>query len=284
MQQNNMTNTKSSTSNDHVCPHCNNLVPKMKLEVLGRTRYVQPNCDCEVEEQMRSVREAEKRIRTRKIESLFKISRMGSKLEHSTFENFINRDGTSLALAESKHFVETFDENIGIGMMLFGTPGGGKSHLAAAITHELLARKKSVVFQAVPELLERIRSTFNKNSRESEQQIMKALQQCDLLVLDDIGSERVTGWVYEIFFRIVDGRYRNEKPIIYTSNLTPKELEKRFSEFEDGDKIVDEQTPRILDRITETSDFIKVNATSYRKEIARQRIVDRRKEGVSNDH
>lgn len=229
---------------------------------------------------MKSVREAEKRMENRKIESLFRISKMGSRLESSTFDNFKRRTGAETAFDESKRFVEEFEDRQGIGLMMFGTPGGGKSHLAAAITHELIAKDKSVVFQAVPELLERIRSTFNKNSKESEQQIMKALLSCDLLVLDDIGSERVTGWVYEIFFRIVDGRYRNKKPIVYTSNLTPKELEQRFSEFEDSDKIENEQTPRILDRITETSDFIKVTASSYRKEIARRRIEDKRKESA----
>ncbi len=240
--------------------------------MLGKKTVVQPSCDCEVEALEKSVREAEKRSENRRIEKLFSISKMGSRLEGSTFDNFKSRAGAGRAFVESKRFVDEFDRNQGIGLMMFGTPGSGKSHLAAAITHELLAKEKSVVFQAVPELLERIRSTFNKNAKESEQQIMKALQSCDLLVLDDIGSERVTGWVYEIFFRIVDGRYRNERPIVYTSNLTPKELELRFSEFEDGHNLESEQTPRILDRITETSDFIKVTASSYRKELAKMRM------------
>ena len=279
-ERSNTTNTKSSTSEGIHCPHCGRFVPKMEVEVLGVKRVVQPNCSCEFEIFKKRLKESERQMERRRIFSIFRSSSMGERLENSTFENFIKREGTETAFSQAKRFVEEFENNDGIGLMFFGPPGSGKSHLAAAITNELLARDKTVVFQAVPDLLERIRSTFNRHSSESEQEIMWALNECDLLVLDDIGSEKVTGWVYEVFFRIVDGRYRKKKPIVYTSNLTPKELELRFSEFEDGDRIEIQQTPRILDRITETTDFIKVTASSYRKEIARKRIEARRKESV----
>ena len=94
---------------------------------------------------------------------------------------------------------------------------------------------------------------------------MNALIQCDLLILDDIGAEKVTDWVQDTLFRMVDGRYRREKPIFYTSNLKPKEL-------------VDKLGQRIYDRILETTYQIENKATSYRLEVAKQRYLDQRED------
>ncbi|MRB85087.1 hypothetical protein GH851_31765, partial [Bacillus thuringiensis] len=83
-----------------------------------------------------------------------------------------------------------------------------KTHLAAAIANELSKQGFIVVFQSVPELLQRIRSTFNSDNKENETQIMRALLECDLLILDDIGAEKTTEWVEEKLFNVIDGRYR----------------------------------------------------------------------------
>ncbi|MGG0260698.1 ATP-binding protein, partial [Bacillus mycoides] len=112
---------------------------------------------------------------------------------------------------------------------------------------------------SVPELLQRIRSTFNSENKENESQIMRALLECDLLVLDDIGAEKATEWVEEKIFNIIDGRYRKEMPTLYTSNLKPKEMLQQVGK-------------RSYDRMVETSLTIENKATSYRREIAKQRL------------
>jgi DNA replication protein DnaC len=88
---------------------------------------------------------------------------------------------------------------------------------------------------------------------------MRALLECDLLILDDIGAEKVTDWVEETIFNIIAGRYRKEFPIFYTSNLQPKEL-------------LDKLGKRSYDRMIETSVMVENKATSYRKFIAKERM------------
>ncbi|MED2022521.1 ATP-binding protein, partial [Bacillus thuringiensis] len=184
---------------------------------------------------------------------------LGERFKKSTFEAFREREGSVTAGQIAQKYVNEFKKWNGESLMIWGEPGNGKTHLAAAIANELSKQGFIVVFQSVPELLQRIRSTFNSDNKENETQIMRALLECDLLILDDIGAEKTTEWVEEKLFNVIDGRYRKELPTLYTSNLRPKELQEQVGK-------------RSYDRMVETSLTIKNEATSYRREIAKQRL------------
>jgi DNA replication protein DnaC len=253
-------NMTASASKEYHCPHCGRYVPPMEIEILGRKHTVQPVCDCEWEQEKKAIEDAQRFHQRKETERLFSISNLGRRFEESTFETFKPRPGTEQILELAKQYVEEFESWGGESLLIWGPPGNGKTHIAAAITNELYKRGYIVVFQSVPELLEKIRGTFNRESRDSENDIMKALLACDLLVLDDIGAEKLTDWVQEIMFRIIDGRYRKKLPILYTSNLQPKELANQVG-------------IRSYDRIVETSIQIENRAGSYRREIAKRRLM-----------
>jgi len=232
----------------------------MEIQVLGRAVRVQPRCRCEWQAFKAKITEAEERYRQDRIRQLFSVSRLGERFAECRFETFVARPGTELALKMMRRYCDEFDLWNGIAPMLWGPPGSGKSHLAAAVTHELIRRGKTVVFQSVPELLTRIRGTYGDDARESERDVMTALMDCDLLVLDDLGAERVTDWVQDTMFRLVDGRYRATKPIMVTTNLEPRELAAVLG-------------IRMADRLVEMTIPVQLQATSYRQERAKERIL-----------
>lgn len=255
------TSACSEETEGYTCEHCNKYIAAITVEVpqLRIKNKILPTCECVVEREEAKIREVQNFAKKREIEKLFSISNLGERFSKSTFESFLDRNGSETAYKVAVKYVKTFKEWNGESLMLWGEPGNGKTHLAAAIVNELSKKGYIVVFQSVPELLQRIRSTFNSENKEDETQIMRALLECDLLILDDIGAEKTTEWVEEKLFNIIDGRYRKELPTLYTSNLEPKELKNQVGK-------------RSYDRMVETSLTVKNEAASYRREIAKQRL------------
>ncbi len=255
------TSACSEETEGYTCEHCNKYIAAITVEVpqLCIKNKILPTCECVVEREEAKIREAQNFAKKREIEKLFSISNLGERFSKSTFESFLDRNGSETAYKVAVKYVKTFKEWKGESLLLWGEPGNGKTHLAAAIVNELSKKGYIVVFQSVPELLQRIRSTFNSENKENETQIMRALLECDLLILDDIGAEKTTEWVEEKLFNIIDGRYRKELPTLYTSNLEPKELKNQVGK-------------RSYDRMVETSLTVKNEAASYRREIAKQRL------------
>lgn len=263
-----MTNPNTLASDqDHCCTECGRIVPRLEVEVLGIKRVVQPRCQCEIDKHLGKIKISQEYDMKRRIEEKFSISNLGQRFAECQFDTFLHRPGTAKAFSNAKSYVDHFDSVDSEGLIIWGMPGNGKSHLGAAIAHGVKNKDKTVVFQTVPELLERIRSTFNSKNKDTEKGIMEALLHCDLLILDDIGSEKISDWVLDVMFRIVDGRYRQKRPIVYTTNLNPKELEFQLNK-------------RIYDRMLETSIIIENQGTSYRREIAQQRF-ERMRNGES---
>jgi DNA replication protein DnaC len=251
--QANMTDSHSK------CPYCKREVPKKEIELFGKKRYVQPVCECVAKKLDEDTKKAADRSREHELKRLFSIHNLGERFNESNFTNFIVREGSEKCFKLAQKYVNEFEAWEGESLLFWGEPGNGKSHLATAVANELTAKGKRVVFISMPDLLEKIKATFNRNSTESEAEIMRGLQMCDLLVIDDIGAEKVSDWVQEVIFRIVDGRYKKVKPILVTSNLEPKELAERIGK-------------RAYDRLIEISQPIKNEATSYRREKAKARM------------
>lgn len=116
-------------------------------------------------------------------------------------------------------------------LVLYGTTGSGKTHLAVSIIREIVRRGGKARFVSVPRLLLEIRSTFNRGGTyfgDTEAEIIERCAEEPLLVLDDLGSEKGSEWSISTLFLIIDQRYQSLKPTIVTTNLSPDLMEKEL--------------------------------------------------------
>jgi DNA replication protein DnaC len=107
-------------------------------------------------------------------------------------------------------------------LVLMGTYGCGKTHLAAAIAHYRQEQGLNVMFITTPDLLDYLRVTYNPGSNVNFDQRFQAVRNAPLLVLDDLGVESASPWAREKLFQIIDHRYVTQLPTIIT---TAKEIE-----------------------------------------------------------
>ncbi len=242
-----------------ICEKCGHEIHAVRVVLGGVEKVVFPRCVCETEAEERWCREREEEERRRRIERLFPTWALGKRFQECTFESFILRPGTEKALKAAREFAAGFPPADGLGLLFIGVQGNGKSHLAAAIVHEVTAKGYTAVFASVPELLSRFRATYDDEAQETEAQLMFGLRHAALMVLDDIGVGKLTEWKLEKLYEIVDGRYRDRRPTVITTNLSPAELEEQVG-------------ARAYDRLLEMCRMVPNRGTSYRREVAAQRM------------
>ena len=114
-------------------------------------------------------------------------------------------------------------------IFLPGDTGIGKTHLAAALSIASLHTIPTItgydfMWTRCPDLLMQIRSTYNSDSDKTEQQVVDSVRKVGLLVLDDLGAEKITDWSMSAFYAILASRVDECRPTIVTSNLGLKQL------------------------------------------------------------
>ena len=159
-------------------------------------------------------------------------------------------------LAKTRGYAQNWDEfkKAGIGLLLFGNVGTGKSYAAGCVANALIDRLESVLFVGMSDVVNRMQGNFGAD----RDHYMKSLMRPDLLILDDLGAERNTSFGKERVFDVVDKRLLTGKPMIVTTNI-PLSVMKQAADLDDR---------RIYDRILEVCVPIMFDGDSFRKSTA----------------
>lgn len=219
-------------------------------------------CKCETAKQQKEEELRRNHERQREIEKLQKNSLLGERYKNTYFSNTKTGENETFdkAYQRCKNYCSVSSKILeeGYGIYLFGNSGVGKTHLTACMVNELVSQNRPVLFTNFFEISQMIRSTF-RNKKDSESEMINKISTIDFLFIDDIGTEKVTkdgedNWLQEKIFEILNKRYNNKKPTVFTSNYTLEELINSRGLME-----------KTVDRILEMSSLLlKIEGESHR--------------------
>lgn len=116
----------------------------------------------------------------------------------------------------------------GIGLMLMGPVGVGKTHLAIGLGKFAVQQGLTFTFSSAASFLEKLWNSYDVTRvnqwAKSEEQIIDDLAHCDLLALDDLRVDGLTPWSRSKFLKLINRRWEGQRPIVVTSNFTLNEL------------------------------------------------------------
>ena len=185
---------------------------------------------------------------------------------HCTLQNFNTRGSMSLTGGRRQiaEFIDCWPAK-GPGLLLMGGCGVGKTHLAVAILQEVIISGKpgKLLFSNFQDLIQEIQASFSSDQAPSKSEILRPLIEADLLVLDELGSQKPTTFVQEILYHLINSRYNDEKSTVFTTNY--------FDESPDVREETLEQRigKRLRSRLHEMTDRVRIDADDYRKSKSR---------------
>ena len=172
---------------------------------------------------------------------------------------FANDNGRNPQMKTARFYVEHWEDMKAgnIGYLLWGSVGTGKSYLAGCIANALMEQEISVKMTNFAAVLNDLAATF-----EGRNEYISKLCRYPLLILDDFGMERGTEYGLEQVYNVIDSRYRSEKPLIVTTNLSLDEL----------NNPPDTAHKRIYDRVTEMCTPVCCSGVNFRREKAQEKM------------
>lgn len=182
----------------------------------------------------------------RLIEKAYEQSNLSVQLTHQSFDTFdmslysdevderygiSPREYIGKILNTCKEFVKEFD-NARTSLLFWGEPGLGKTFLSTCIAKELISTNHSVIYETAYKtfsMLEDLKFKRNENTEKLKFKVDK-LYSCDLLILDDLGSEFSTQYTTAALFDIINSRLISGKKTVINTNLSIEELKKKYGE------------------------------------------------------
>lgn len=249
-----------------ICKYCGKEVYPTGVVIQGMVFLWKPTLRCKCEkalaywkaydqrqaaEKVARKEEEEQRARRERIDRLIGMSGIKKRFQQRTFPNFVtDTQGRKRSYQTAKEYADNFAQHKaqGDGLYIEGTNGTGKTHLAAAIALQLINEGIPVICKTANDLLLDIKKAYD-DVGTTENQILDAYRDVDLLIVDDLGKEQCSEWSMSILYTILNDRYEAMKPTIITTNYNADELVKTLTpKGSDSKKAV-----AIISRLKETS-------------------------------
>lgn len=235
---------RSSTAVPAICPRCSG---SGWIPLPGDSLRVEPcGCQGDLRRQQRMA-----------------AATIPKRYSHCTLETFREKS-TVLRNAKRRlqEFVDLWPNTAeGKGLLLMGSCGVGKTHLAVAALIEIINSGKPgrMLFSNFQDLIQEIQASFDSDQVPSKSELLRPLLEADLLVLDELGSQKPTTFVQDILYYVINTRYNEELTTIFTTNY--------FDRADGKDETLEQRIgTRLRSRLAEMADRIEfTGATDHRR-------------------
>jgi DNA replication protein DnaC len=246
-----------------ICPICEGSGLRV-LERAGGLRVAQP-CECRV---------------ARRAARIIEQARIPKRYAHCTLEDYVpnyggNSASLSNALVQARNFVREYVPGGEMpGLLLTGSIGVGKTHLAVGILQALIAdRGAKGLFFDYRDLLKKVQNSYNNTVQVTELEILGPVFEAEVLVLDELGASKPTDWVWDTVAHILNTRYNDRRTTIITTNYT--NLPPGGSELSAARAAVREETlgdrigERMRSRLQEMCVVVEMRGEDFRQKVKR---------------
>jgi len=238
------------------CGKCNTPKESRKM-FLGSERLFACLCSCQAEKLRIKEEEDEKQ---RLIERII-FNKENAFNDVSLLKNTLDQDDNSLPIISNaiRKYVDNFTTflDAGRGLLFYGLVDGGKTFYATCILNALLDKGYSCKATSFPDLASKSFADFDKTD------FYNSFNAYDLLLIDDMGTERRTDYMQEIIYGVIDTRYTAKLPMIITTNLSLSDIKEP----------ADIANKRIFSRILERCHPIEIQQTEHRLKNGRSEFV-----------
>ena len=192
------------------------------------------------------------------ISLIYEQSNIREMLQHDNFQSLSYEyyEGEDLsrfkkAVITCQNFIKNFNSDYH-NLFFYGTVGTGKTFLSNCAAKELIESGHSVIYFSAAGLFDLLsRYSFDYKSKEDERERYADLYQCDLLIVDDLGTELTNQFVASRLFSLLNQRHMGKKATVISTNLSLEELRDRYSD-------------RIFSRITSHYELCKLTGPDIR--------------------
>ncbi len=171
------------------------------------------------------------------IEMEYQTSGLGELMKTQSFDTFdlkyylIDKEAYACAehvLASAKEYAQTFDVKTSDNLLFLGNTGLGKTHLCTSIAKEVIDRGFHVVYETAQDFFEKMsQAQFGGNGEKPD---TSNYFDCDLLILDDLGTELTNQFTISCLYNLINTRLNRHMPMILNTNLDQDEIAQRYSD------------------------------------------------------
>jgi DNA replication protein DnaC len=205
-------------------------------------------------------------------DTLLAACRIPPRYEHCDLESFVPGTPSQRSAREkAARYCDGYpflgpDE--GLGLLFTGGNGVGKTHLAVAVLREL-ARGKGArgQFWDFHELIREIRNSYNDETKTTELQVLEPVVEADILVLDDLGAWKMTDWMNDTLFYVLNSRYTARRATLVTTNYQDADLDKirAADPLERREFLVERIGQRLRSRLMEMCLVVPMSGPDWRR-------------------